>query len=84
MVLTRAALQNLNKEKLISLFVENDDRLTSNMTNLTNQLPEVNKTLERMESPLEISKTINNTLEKRITSLGKQCWRNEQYSRREM
>ena len=36
-----------------------------------------------MESRLEISKTINNTLEKRITSLEKQYWRNEQYSRRE-
>ena len=36
-----------------------------------------------MESQLEISKTINNTLKKRITSLEKQCWRNEQYSRRE-
>ena len=35
-----------------------------------------------MESQLEISKT-NNTLEKRIISLKKQCWRNEQYSRRE-
>ena len=36
-----------------------------------------------MESQLEISKTINNTLEKRITSLEKQCCRNEQFSRRE-
>ena len=36
-----------------------------------------------MESRLEISKTINNTLEKRIISLEKQYWRNEQYSRRE-
>ena len=53
------------------------------MANLTNQLAEVNKTLERMESQLEISKTINNTLEKHITSLGQKCWRNEQYYRRE-
>ena len=36
-----------------------------------------------MESQLEISKTTNNTLEKRITSLEKQCWGNEQFSRRE-
>ena len=53
------------------------------MANLTNQLAKVNKTLERMESQLEISKTINNTLEKCITSLEKKYWRNEQYSRRE-
>ena len=82
-VLTRDALEKLNKEELLSLFVENDDKLTSSMANLTNQLAEVNKTLSRMESRLEISKTINNILEKRITSLEKQCWRNKQYSRRE-
>ena len=83
MVLARAALEKLNKEELISLFAENDDKLNSNMANLTNQLAEVNKTLERMESQLEISKTINNTLENHITTLEKQCSRNEQYSRRE-
>ena len=36
-----------------------------------------------MESQLEISEAINNTHEKCITSLEKQFWRNEQYSRRE-
>ena len=69
MVLTRAALEKLNKEELMSLFVVNDDKLNSN---IVNQLAEVNKILERMESQLEILKTKNN-LEKRITSLEKQC-----------
>ena len=80
MVLTRAALEKLNKKESISLFAENDDKLNSNIANLTNQLAEVNKTLERIELQLEISKTTNNTLEKRITNLEKQCWRKEQYS----
>ena len=52
MTLTTAALEKLNREELISLFVENDDKLNSNMANLTNQLAEVNKTLKRMESQL--------------------------------
>ena len=69
MVLTRAALEKLNKEELMSLFVVNDDKLNSN---IVNQLAEVNKILERMESQLEILKTKNN-LEKRITNLEKQC-----------
>ena len=69
MVLTRAALEKLNKEELMSLFAVNDDKLNSN---IVNQLAEVNKILERMESQLEILKTKNN-LEKRITSLEKQC-----------
>ena len=46
---------------LLPLFTE---KLKSNFANLTNQLAKVNKTLERMESQLEISKTINNTLKK--------------------
>ena len=83
MVLTRAALEKLNKEELISLFFENVNKLNINMANLINQLAEVNKTLQRMESQLEILKTINNTLKKCITSLEKQCWRNEQNSRRD-
>ena len=66
MVLTRAAFDKLSKEELISLFIENDDKLNSNMANFTNQLAEVNKTLERMESRLQISKIINNALDKRI------------------
>ena len=68
MVLTRAALEKLNKEKLISPFPENDDKLNSKMANLA----EVKKTYKRMESQLEISKKITNTLEKRISSLEKQ------------
>ena len=83
MVLTRTALEKLNKEELISLFIENDDKLNSNITILKKQLAEVNETSERMESQLGISKTINNTLEKHITSLEKNFWRDEQCSRRE-
>ena len=84
MVLTRAALEKKNKQtnkeehNIISRSVKNDDKLKSNMANLINQLTEVNKTLESRES--RIFKTINNALEKRITSLKKQCWKNEQYS----
>lgn len=52
MTLTTAALEKLNREELIILFVENDDKLNSNMANLTNQLAEVNKTLKRIESHL--------------------------------
>ena len=36
MILTGAALEKLNKEELISLFLENNDNLNSNIANLTN------------------------------------------------
>ena len=54
--------------------------MKSNISKLTNQLAEVDKTLKRMESQLQISQAINNGLEKRITGLGRQCWRKKQYS----
>ena len=73
MVLTRAAFEKLSKEELISLFVENDDKLNSNMANLTHQLAEINKTLDSMESQLQISKIESSALENRILSL-EQCW----------
>ena len=58
MVLTGAALEKLKKEELISLFVENDEKRNNIMANLADQLAEANKTLKRMESQLQISKTI--------------------------
>ena len=36
MVLTEATLEKLNKEELISIFVENNDNLSNNIANLTN------------------------------------------------
>ena len=44
-VLTRAALEKLKKEELISIFVENDDRLNIDVANLKNKLAEINKHL---------------------------------------
>ena len=50
MVLIRTALEKLNKEELISLFIENDYKLNSNITILKKQRAEVNEASERMES----------------------------------
>ena len=58
MVINIAALEKLNKEELTSLLGENDEKLNSNVTNLTNRLAEINKSLERIESQSEILRTI--------------------------
>lgn len=71
MVLTRAAPEKWNKEELISLFVENDDNMDRNMDDLTNQLVEVKKTLEKIEFQLQILDITNNTIEIRIANLEK-------------
>ena len=46
-------------------------------------MAQVDKTLKRMESRLAVSKSINEAFQNRIISLERQCWKNEQYSRRE-
>ena len=83
MVLTRAALEKMNKEDVIALFVEMQDKLSTNVNQLSTTVTEMNKILERMESQQSIAKTVNNALTKRIVALEKQCFKNNQYTRRE-
>ena len=59
MVVTRDTLQKPGKEELIFMFLENYEKLNGNVTQLTNQLAQVDKTLKRMESQLAVSKSVN-------------------------
>ena len=79
MVLTRATLKNLGKNELISMFLENYEKLNVNITQLENQLAQVDKTFKRMESQLAVSKSVNEAFQNRIISLERQCWKNGQY-----
>ena len=60
-----------------------DKTMESTLADLNKEISKINKNFEKLESELSISKTINNALHKRVIQLEKQCWRNEQYSRRE-
>ena len=59
MVLSRATLKKLGKEELISMFLENYEKLNDNVTQLTNQLAQVDKTLRKMESQLAVINSAN-------------------------
>ena len=59
MVLSRATLKKLGKEELISMFLENYEKLNDNVTQLTNQLAQVDKTFRKMESQLAVSNSAN-------------------------
>ena len=82
MVLTRATLEKLGKKELISMFLENYEKLNVNITQLENQLAQEDKAFKRMESQLTVSKSVNEAFQNRIISLERQCWKNGQYSRR--
>ena len=68
MVVTRDTLQKPGKEELISMFLENYEKLNDNVTQLTNQLAQVDKTLKRMESQLAVSKSVNEAFQNLIIS----------------
>ena len=59
MVLSGATLKKLGKEELISMFLENYEKLNDNVTQLTNQLAQVDKTLRKMESQLAVINSAN-------------------------
>ena len=83
MVQTRAALEKMSKNDLISLFIENNDKVNDTITELGNKLAKVSETLERMESQQAVSKAVIDSMHKRLADLEKQCCRNAQYSKRE-
>ena len=83
MVLTRAAVAKMPKEELVNMVLNYDKTMESTLADLNKEISKINKIFEKLESELSISKTVNNALHKRVIQLKKQCWRNEQYSRRE-
>ena len=83
MVLTRAAVEKIPKVELVNMVLNSDKTMESTLADLNKEISKINKNFEKLESELSISKTVNNALHKRVIQLEKQCWRNEQYSRRE-
>ena len=69
MVLTRATLEKLGKEELISMFLNNYEKLNNNLTNLTNQLAQVHNTLKRTKSQVAVIKSFNKAFQNQIISL---------------
>ena len=47
MVLTRATLEKLGEEELIFMFLENYEKLSDNVTKLTNQLAATRQDIEK-------------------------------------
>ena len=76
MVWTRSQLNDLTREELIEELLKFND--------LAQQISNLNEKLDRTFSQLEVSKTCNSLLNKRLVSLERTCLDNAQYLRREM
>ena len=90
MARTEITLKDLKKENLIRLFLslqsERDkliDMLGQCINNLTSTVGSLSIRMAQVESSLVVTKTVNNELLKRVTSLERVLYSQEQYSRRE-
>ena len=72
-----STLEKSRERKIDIMFFENYD----NVTQLTNQVAQADKTLKRMESQLAVNETVNEVIQNQIITLERQFWKNEMSSR---
>ena len=82
-VYTEETLQPLNKTQLIKFFFKTQEQTNNTIKTLTEEIKEIHRSFKKLESEIIVVKKVNDTLVKQLSSLERQCWKNEQYSRRE-
>ena len=86
MALNEAALRKLGKEEIIKLSLEYQSKFESTISSINDiktDLSELMKYYEKLEPDVLISKQVNTKLCDKMKFLVRQCWANQQYSRRE-
>ena len=69
--------------KVIALTLEYQVKFDSTLSNINKEVSELRSDFKKIESELSVSKNVNNKQHKRVVALERQCWGNNQYSRRE-
>ena len=80
---TSESLSKLNKEDLVRLALDYQHKQDSLLNKINEDLSELRKNYTRLESELQISKSVTTLQRNQIVALERLCWSNEQYSRRE-
>ena len=80
-VYTEDTLKALNKSQLIDLFLKMQDQTNSAIDCLMAEMKDLNNSFKRLESDVQIVKTVNNNLLKQLENTERQCWANAPYSR---
>ena len=83
MSLSEAALRKLTKDEVIALTLEYQAKFDNTLSNINRELSELRNDFKKIESELSASKNVNSKLRERVVALERQCWGNNQYSRRE-
>ena len=79
-VYTEDTLKALKKTQLIDLFLNMQDQANSTIVSLMAEMKELSISFKRLESDVQIVKTVNNNLLKQLENTERQCWANAQYS----
>ena len=82
-VYTEDTLKALNKTQLIDLFLKMQDQTNSTIVSLMAEMKDLSSSFKRLESDVQIVKTVNNNLIKQLENIERQCWANAKYSRHE-
>ena len=80
---TESSLSRLNKDDLIRLALDYQQKYDITLDKISKELAELRKSYNKLESDLAITKAVNESLRNQILTLERQCWSNAQYSRRE-
>ena len=80
---TELSLSKLNKEDLIRLALDLQNKHDNLLGKLMEDFANLKENYVKLESELSITRTVSDTFKNRIISLERNCWSNEQYSRRE-
>ena len=83
MMLTEAAPKKMSKDDIITLVLGYQDKFNSTLANINEGIGELKYKFQKLESELVVSKSVNSNFCKKITTLERQCWANNQYSTRE-
>ena len=82
-VYTEETLRALNKNQTIDLFFKTQEQANTTIASLTAEIKHLNENFQKLESDVSVVKNVNNILSKQMSSIERQYWKNDQYSRRE-
>ena len=80
---TENSLSRLNKDDLIRLALDYQQKYDITLDKISKELAELRKSYNKLDSDLAITKAVNESLRNQIITLERQCWSNAQYSKRE-
>ena len=80
---TEELLKSYNKQKLIKLFLEKQQKSNETISKLTNEIKLLKENYKKFESDISVSKAVSSLLTNQMNNVERQCWANAQYSRRE-